>query len=149
MGILPFFGRKSAGAGGSGSPGTFLIRGFDPGSYLNSPVWEQSWYAEEQGIWDWLEDRVGLHSANMGGIPDLTQEERRLKSWSKLRKMEKNQVLDKIRGVGGMADREVEEAVRVMEKRLEVFKGVMNERRREKKLVATPDEDPTGTKNEA
>lgn len=146
MGRLPFFGRKSAGA--SGHPGVFLMRGFDPGSYLNSPGWEQSWYAEEQGIWDWLEDRVGLHSANAGGIPDPTQEERRAKSWGKLRKVERNQVLDKIRGVGGMVDREVEEAIRVMERRLEVFKGVMNERR-EKRVLATPDKDRPDIGNEA
>lgn len=134
-GKLPFFSRKVALSGGRNSQAIYSKAGMGQGHYGNFPEWEQSWYAEEQGLWNWLEDRVGLNTASMGGTPDNTQEERRTQSWGKLNKLERKQIRNKIGAVGGMGDKEVEEAVRVMERRLEVLRAIINERKREHKLA--------------
>jgi len=130
-GTLPFFGRKST-AGSRNPPGRYPRPGMPPSRYGSYPDWEQSWYAEEQGLWDWLEDRVGLNAASMGGVPSNTQEERRAKAWNMLSKVERNQVLNTI---GELGEREVEEAVKVMEKKLEVLRALVNERRTRQELA--------------
>ena len=127
-GKLPFFGKKST-TGDRSPPGRYSRPEMPPGRYGSYSDWEQSWYAEEQGLWDWLDDRVGLNAANLGGVPSNTQEERRAKAWGKLSKTERNQMLNNIAEVGGMGEREVEEAVKVMEKRLEVLRAIVNERK--------------------
>ena len=126
-GKLPFVGgrNKTRAWGNKGD-----MMGFRAG-YGDPQSWEQSWHAEEENLWGWLEDRVGLSSARMGASPQTTQEERRAHAWNKLGKLEKNWMLNKIVEAGGMADREVEEAVKVIERRLEVLKAIVNERRRE------------------
>ncbi|RPB26113.1 hypothetical protein L211DRAFT_695249 [Terfezia boudieri ATCC MYA-4762] len=133
-GKLPFFGKRTA-AGDRSPTGRYLRPGMPPGRYGSYPDWEQSWYAEEQGLWDWLEDRVGLNTANMGGVPRNTQEERRTNAWNKLSKIERNQVLNMIGEVGGMGEREVEEAMKVMEKRLEILRVIVIERKAQQELA--------------
>ncbi|KAF8477370.1 hypothetical protein BDZ91DRAFT_709138 [Kalaharituber pfeilii] len=102
-GNLPFVGRGQANNAKWGigrRDGAFTPRpGASRGHY---PSWEQSWYAEEQ-------DRVGLNAASMGG-------DRRSKSWDKLSKFEKNRMQSAIGSAGGMGEREIEEAVEVMER---------------------------------
>ena len=133
-GKLPFFGKKTT-ARDRNPLGRYSRLGIPPGRYGSYSDWEQSWYAEEQGLWDWLEDRVGLNAANTGGVPSNTQEERRAKAWNKLSKIERNQMLNKIEEVRGMEEREVEEAVKVMEKRLEILRAIVNERKTQQELT--------------
>ncbi|KAF8419664.1 hypothetical protein EV426DRAFT_538315 [Tirmania nivea] len=128
MGKLPFFGKKTT-AGDRSPSGRYPTTGMPPGRYGSYPDWEQSWHAEEQGLWDWLEDRVGLNAANMGGVPSNTQEERRTMAWNKLGNIERNQILNRIGEVGGMGEREVEEAMKVMEKRLEILRAIVSKRK--------------------
>lgn len=89
------------------------------GGAVGARYWEQTWQAEEEGLWEWLEDRSGL-----GGIGDLGRE-RRLNSFEK--------VLGRRGRVGkGMKQREVEEAIGVMEERLEVLKKIVEARKGKK-----------------
>ncbi|KAF8450120.1 hypothetical protein BGX38DRAFT_508781 [Terfezia claveryi] len=135
-GKLPFFGKRTA-AGDRSPTGRYPW----PGMHGSYPDWEQSWYAEEQGLWDWLEDRVGLNAANMGGVPRNTQEERRTNAWNKLNKIERNQVLNMIGEVGGIREKEIEEAMKVMEKRLEILRAIVNERKAQQKLAQSCSKD--------
>ncbi|KAI5801545.1 hypothetical protein DFH27DRAFT_591107 [Peziza echinospora] len=131
-GRLPFFGGRSQNGKGQGSGRGMHnapMAGGTRGGYVQ---WEQSWYAEEQGLWDWLEDRVGLNTANMAGVPISAQDERRAESWAKLNKQERKRMESIIDAIGGTSDKEVEEAVKVMERRLEVLKGIVDEKKREK-----------------
>ena len=120
-GKLPFIsGRSNASTGRGG-----MSRG-DFGS-----GWEHSWYAEEQGLWDWLEDRVGLNDVRLNGIPESTQEGRRSKSWNKMTKGERIQMEKILQAKGSIREREVDEAIKVMERRLEVLREIVSERKGE------------------
>lgn len=105
--------------GRGGSTTTDVGRG-GPGVGVRG--WEQAWQAEEEGLWEWLEDRSGL-----GGIGELGRE-RRMRGFEK--------VLGGRRRVGeGMKGREVEEAIGIMEERLEVLKRVVEGRKWKKEEV--------------
>ncbi|ORY65209.1 uncharacterized protein BCR38DRAFT_432134 [Pseudomassariella vexata] len=90
--------------------------------FLNHPdritAYEEIWRREESDLWDWLEERVGLHRMNEGVMP--------------IRKhvVEPRTVEEKMREER-MNEREIEEAIRITEEKLQVLKGV-HER---KKLV--------------
>ncbi|RPB10964.1 hypothetical protein P167DRAFT_490155 [Morchella conica CCBAS932] len=79
--------------------------------------WDQAWQREEEGLWEWLEDRSGL-----GGVGDIGRG-RRMDSFER--------VLGNRRGAisKGMKEREVEEAIGIMEERLETLKKVVEGRK--------------------
>ncbi|KAI1105170.1 hypothetical protein F4804DRAFT_304926 [Jackrogersella minutella] len=79
-------------------------------------AYEEIWRREESDLWDWLEERVGLHRMNEGAIP--------------IRKkvMEPKTVEEKLREER-MNEREVEEAIRVTEEKLFVLKSVMDRKK--------------------
>ncbi|KAK8010641.1 hypothetical protein PG990_009606 [Apiospora arundinis] len=74
-------------------------------------AYEEIWRREESDLWDWLEERVGLHRMNEGAMP------------IRKRVVEPRSVEEKIRE-DRMNDREVEEAIRVTEEKLEMLKQV-------------------------
>lgn len=99
--------------GRGGQAATDVRRG-GPGAGVRG--WEQAWQAEEEGLWEWLEDRSGL-----GGVGEMGRE-RRMKGFEK--------VLGGRRRVGeGMKAREMEEAIGIMEERLEVLRRVVEGRK--------------------
>lgn len=82
--------------------------------------WEEAWQREEEGLWEWLEDRSGL-----GGIGDMGRSGR-MNSFEN--------VLGNRRGVisEGMKEREVEVAIGIMEERLETLRKVVEGRKAKK-----------------
>ncbi|KAI1499314.1 hypothetical protein F5X99DRAFT_390535 [Biscogniauxia marginata] len=76
-------------------------------------AYEEIWRREETDLWDWLEERVGLHRMNDGAVP------------IRKRVVEPRTVEDKLREER-MNEREVEEAIKVTEEKLQVLRSVMN-----------------------
>ncbi|KAI0893848.1 hypothetical protein F4806DRAFT_474624 [Annulohypoxylon nitens] len=79
-------------------------------------AYEEIWRREESDLWDWLEDRVGLHRMNDGVMP------------IRKRVIEPKSVEEKLREER-MNEREVEEAIRVTEEKLQVLKSVMDRKK--------------------
>ncbi|OTA75596.1 hypothetical protein M434DRAFT_402630 [Hypoxylon sp. CO27-5] len=79
-------------------------------------AYEEIWRREESDLWDWLEERVGLHRMNEGPLP------------VRKRVIEPKTVEEKLREER-MNVREVEEAIRVTEEKLQVLKSVMDRKK--------------------
>ncbi|KAK6077490.1 GRAM domain-containing protein [Seiridium cupressi] len=99
--------RHNAGGYGSGI-------GF-PGHPDRLIAYEEVWRHEESDLWDWLEERVGLHRMHDGAVP------------TRKRVVEPRAVEDKLREEK-MTEREVEEAIRVTEEKLRVLREVHHRR---------------------
>lgn len=79
-------------------------------------AYEEVWRREESDMWDWLEERVGLHRMNEGVIPP------------RKKMMEPRTVEEKLREER-MNEREVEEAIKVTEEKLQVLKSFMDRKK--------------------
>ncbi|KAG7119756.1 putative membrane protein C20F10.07 like [Verticillium longisporum] len=79
-------------------------------------AYEEMWRREETELWDWLEERVGLERLNDGSMP------------TRKRAIEPRTVEEKIREER-MDEREIQEAIRVTEEKLQVLKGVVGKQR--------------------
>ncbi|KAI0379810.1 hypothetical protein F5Y04DRAFT_259194 [Hypomontagnella monticulosa] len=79
-------------------------------------AYEEIWRREESDLWDWLEERVGLHRMNEGALP------------VRKRVVEPRSVEEKLREER-MNEREVEEAIKVTEEKLQVLKSVMDRKK--------------------
>lgn len=101
---------------GKTGPAATEVRRGGPGAGMRG--WEQAWQAEEEGLWEWLEDRSGL-----GDIGDLGRE-RRMRGFER--------VLGRKKVGEGMKAREMEEAIGIMEERLEVLRRVIEGRKARK-----------------
>jgi hypothetical protein len=71
------------------------------------------WRREESDLWEWIEERAGLERLG-GAEPPVMRK----------RSVEPRTVEEKVRG-GRMDERELREAIRVTEEKLEVLKGVV------------------------
>jgi hypothetical protein len=89
----------------------------DP-AYANAPqrlaAYEEMWRREESDLWEWIEERAGLERLGGGGAEPVVRK----------RSVEPRTVEEKVRG-GRMDERELREAIRVTEEKLEVLKGVV------------------------
>ena len=80
-------------------------------------AYEEMWRHEESELWDWLEERVGLHRMSEDAAPGVRR-----------RVMEPRVVERKVREER-MSEREVEEAIRVTEEKLQLLKSVVDRKR--------------------
>ncbi|KAI0159753.1 hypothetical protein GGR57DRAFT_458594 [Xylariaceae sp. FL1272] len=92
-------------------------------------AYEEIWRREESDLWDWLEERVGLHRMNEGAMP------------IRKRVMEPRVAEEKLREER-MNEREIEEAIRITEQKLNVLKSVID-RKKEGKNGRSNTEAPT------
>jgi hypothetical protein len=74
-------------------------------------AFEEVWRREESDLWDWLEERVGLHRMHDDAVP------------TRKRVAEPRAMGDKLRE-DKMTEREVEEAIRVTEEKLQILREV-------------------------
>ncbi|KAI1470960.1 uncharacterized protein F4812DRAFT_419633 [Daldinia caldariorum] len=79
-------------------------------------AYDEMWRREESDLWDWLEDRVGLHRMNEGAMP------------VRKRVIHPRTVEEKLREER-MDEREIEEAIKVTEEKLQVLKSVMERKK--------------------
>lgn len=92
-------------------------RGVAFSSYPDRAVaYEEIWRREESELWDWLEERVGLHRMNDGGtlIRKRVTEPRTMEE-----KLQEERV----------SEREVEEAIKITEEKLNVLKSVISRKK--------------------
>lgn len=81
-------------------------------------AYEEIWRREESDLWDWLEERVGLRRINEGAMPIPK------------RAVEPRTFEEKIREER-MNEREIEEAIRITEEKLQLLKVVHNRKKLE------------------
>ena len=77
-------------------------------------AYEEMWRREESELWDWLEERVGLHRMSHDAPLPIRR-----------RVMEPHVVERKVRE-DRMSEREIEEAIRVTEEKLQLLKAVID-----------------------
>ncbi|KAI0413615.1 hypothetical protein F5X98DRAFT_281608 [Xylaria grammica] len=89
-------------------------------AFFNYPdravAYEEIWRREESELWDWMEERVGLHRMNEGGTPIR-------KRVTEPRTMEERLQEER------MNEREVEEAIRTTEEKLHILKSVIDRKK--------------------
>ncbi|KAI9772705.1 MAG: hypothetical protein M1840_000300 [Geoglossum simile] len=86
-------------------------------------AYEEMWRKEESELWDWLEDRVGFDSLSFsaaGAVPVNQEKEK-----SRERDIEERLKDEK------MGEREIEDAIKVTQERLDGLRRVMEKRRRD------------------
>lgn len=91
-------------------------------------AYEELWRREESGLWDWLEERIGMQDLAYPASPP-PQDQAALKQREKSRKGEGMQTK---RGDESLGEREMDYAIRVTEQRLEDLKAAVRKRRVEK-----------------
>lgn len=117
--------------------------------FLASPeriaAYEEIWRREESELWEWLEDRVGMER-----LMSATKDERKRE-----KSVNPRVFADKIGGnggddisFGGASMREIEDAIRVTEDKLNALKGAVEKRKGEKGSKSTAPSD-TGSKETA
>ena len=102
-------------------------------------AYEEMWRKEESELWDWLEARVGLDGLAQGGNggPAISRD---AKKDSKVRLKQRQKVLAG-KDLGAklaeerMSEREMEDAIRVTQERLQVLKDVVERRKSKQGLV--------------
>lgn len=96
----------------------FPSRSLPPGSVAfhgapeRAAAYEELWRREESELWDWLEDRVGLDGIY---APKMDERQKVLSAREMGRRLEDE----------GMRAREVDDAIRITEQRLEALKGAV------------------------
>ena len=106
------------------------------GNQLASPervaAYETIWQREEADLWDWLEQRVSMHAASAsGGSASTSQPGSEWKQKPLVSDQVRNGARSKLEQLK-MGGREVEEAIRVTEDRLEVLKNIVMEGKQSK-----------------
>ncbi|KAL1888343.1 hypothetical protein Sste5346_009623 [Sporothrix stenoceras] len=135
--VASWFRFGSNGNNGGGAGGVGLRRGVGYPDRL--AAYEEMWHREESDLWDWLEERVGLdRMMDGGGVVGGPVGSRagssssrgggsKSGSSSQKRAVEPRTVEDKLREER-MDDREIREAIRVTEEKLQVLKQVVDKR---------------------
>lgn len=99
-------------------------------------AYEEMWRKEESELWNWLESRAGVDTIAYQAKGSRDSDDKN----SVLQKQKQKQRQKVLKGQDltlklreeSMADKEVEEAIRVTKERLEVLEGVVSEKRRAK-----------------
>lgn len=105
-------------------------------------AYEEMWRKEESDLWSWLEDRVGMEGLALKKDEDAKKQ----KAEAKVRKRERQKVLGS-RDVEArlreerMTEREMEDAIRVTQERLEVLKRVVERTKSEREGAAADGDD--------
>jgi hypothetical protein len=129
------------------------IGGMGYPSYSSSArlaAYEEMWHKEEGELWSWLEDRVGIDG--LAFRDDLEQKGKKgsgqtAKAKAKARGKERQKIVAGSRDTEArlreekMSDREMEDAIRVTQDRLEVLKGVMERKKSGRRSSGGVEED--------
>lgn len=91
-------------------------------------AYEEIWRREEGGLWDWLEERIGMeglsYPGRAGAGDEATIESRKQRERALRGKGIESRLLEE-----KMSEREVDNAIRVTHERLEALKGVVEKRK--------------------
>ncbi|RYO92889.1 hypothetical protein DL766_009133 [Monosporascus sp. MC13-8B] len=113
--LASWFGsRLNGGQVGQGYSRDMVFRGYPE----RAVAYDEMWRREETDLWDWLEERVGLHRMGEDSAPAPVRR----------RFAEPRAVEEKVRDER-MSEREIEEAIRVTEEKLQVLKSVIDRKK--------------------
>lgn len=118
---IGFNGRQAS--PGYGGRGDVAFRNYPE----RAVAYEEMWRREESELWDWLEERVGLHRMSEHAASNSPPIIRK-------RPIEPKTVEGKLREER-MSEREISEAIRITEEKLQVLKSVVDR----KKVMPTAD----------
>ena len=104
-------------------------------------AYEEIWRREESGLWDWLEDRIGMQ----GIVSPSSSSSSDQAALKKVRKQREKS----LKGLGKqaalvnevMSDREMDHAIKVTEERLEDLKSAVQKKRRLKGVQGSGEAD--------
>ena len=90
-------------------------------------AYEELWQKEESELWTWLEERVGMEGVSLPKAGGSKHSDTNTKAKAKQRNkiLNDKDVAARLREEK-MSEREVEEAIRVTQERLNALKGVVN-----------------------
>lgn len=111
-----------------GTPGRGDLTG--PSRSNRLAAYEEIWRKEESDLWDWLESRANVDAISYQKGASAIENERtvqRQKQKQRQKALKGKDVAGKLREEK-MAEKEVEEAIRVTRERLEVLEGVVREK---------------------
>lgn len=96
-------------------------------------AYEEMWQREESELWSWLEDRVGIEGL---GLNDHSKQERKKASalTAKAKTKERQKILsgkdvEARLGAERMTEREMEDAIRLTQERLDIMKGMIEKKK--------------------
>ncbi|EKG18325.1 GRAM domain-containing protein [Macrophomina phaseolina MS6] len=110
----------AAARGGYGAHGSLGVPGLATPARI--VAYEEMWRREESELWDWLEERVRLDRA-AAGTPLQSQ------SSTSTRNQQVKQMGERLDSDVRMSQRQIEEAIRVTQERLEVLKDAVEKKR--------------------
>ncbi|OJD31989.1 gram domain protein [Diplodia corticola] len=119
---------SAAARGGYGVHGSLGVPGLATPARIIA--YEEMWRREESELWDWLEERVRMDRA-AAGTPLQSQS-----SSTSTRKQQVKQMGERLDSDVRMSQRQIEEALRVTQERLEVLREAVEKKR---PVVATAD----------
>lgn len=111
---------SKAARGGYGATGSLGVPGLATPARI--VAYEEMWRREESELWDWLEERVSMDRAS-GSVPLQSQ------GSASTRKQQVKQMSDRLDSDVRMSQRQIEEALRVTQERLEVLKEAVEKKR--------------------
>lgn len=92
-------------------------------------AYEEVWRREENDLWDWLEERVGMQGI---AYPDVGNDQEDVAQARKQREATlKGKGMRKALADVRMSDREIDHAIRTTEEKLEVLKRAVSEKKGE------------------
>ena len=103
---------------------------------LREPLYERMWREEEEALWDWLDERVGLPEHLMGAMKESRQREADESREGALGMPVG--LKDEVRKSKSMSERELEWAIDVTEEKLRILRDSM--KKDGKKKVPDPTE---------
>lgn len=98
---------------------------------------EELWQREENELWDWLEERVGLEGLSFPVVDVHSRADRRWPSRGRAEREFENR-LHRER----MSEREAEDAIRVTQQRLETLQKIVEKRKQNRQASLKDDAEP-------
>lgn len=125
--LASWFGRGFDGNNGSsGGGGIGMRRG--PSNSERLTAYNEMWRHEESALWDWLEDRVGLERLMDEGVMGRGGRDSPLYDQLPRKRAFEPRLMEQKLREDRMNNREIREAIKVTEEKLQVLKGVIDKR---------------------
>jgi hypothetical protein len=128
--VLYILFRQSRIASSQGSADSPHLRGL--GTPERIAAYEEIWRREESELWDWLEDRIGLEDLHSTGSSDDSAARKAKRKENLMLKNNREAIIGAKAAQESMSEREIDEAIRVTEERLEALKGFVEKHKGER-----------------
>ena len=100
-------------------------------------AYEEIWRREESGLWEWLEERVGMDGLSYPVVASDGADTAAKARYQRERALKGKDIESKLLREK-MSEREVDDAIRVTQERLEALKGVVEKRKAQRAAKRDP-----------